>query len=270
MKIRNSFLLLLVGLVVVTAGSALAADKYPNRGDYPDVPTIETSDLFDGLQDDSIVVVDVRSKLEYDVIHVTGAAHAPVSKQTFDAAVTELAKQNPGKTLVFYCNGTTCLKSYKATEKAMYAGLTSVAAYDAGIPEWANTWPAETLLLGEQIVDPAQQLISKAAFKEKCLAWEVFQADGAKSGVMVIDVRDFIQKSGELPGLESARGIPLDTFIPNFVAKQVNQDKTLLIFDQVGKQIKWLQYYLEKYGYTDYYFLGGGATNVLKRQEYRS
>ena len=267
MNRRNNALLLLISLIAVTA---VAGDKYPHRGDYPDVPTIETSDLFDGLQDDSIVVVDVRSKLEYDVIHVTGAVHAPVSKQTFDSAVTELAQQNPGKTLVFYCNGTTCLKSYKATEKAMYAGLTAVAAYDAGIPEWANTWPAETLLLGEQIVDPVQQLISKPAFKEKCLAWEVFQDEGGKSGVMVIDVRDHIQKSGDLPGLEGARGIPLDTFIPNFVAKKVNQDQTLLIFDQVGKQIKWLQYYLEKYGYTDYYFLSGGATKVLKRQEYRS
>ncbi len=33
------------------------------------------------------------------------------------------------------------------------------------------------------------------------------------------------------------------------VAKESNQDKTLLIFDQVGKQVKWPQYYLEEYGF---------------------
>jgi len=256
--------------VALLATAAAASDKYPHRGDYPDVPTIETSDLFDGLRDGTILVVDVRSRLEFDVIHVTDAEHVPVSKQTFEAGATALAEKNPGKTLVFYCNGTTCLKAYKATEKAMYAGLSNVAAYDSGIPEWANTFPGETQLLSATITDPATQLISKSAFKDKCMVWEAFQAKGGEAGVMVIDVRDHIQKSGDLPGLDGPRGIPLDKFIPNFVAKKANQDKTLLIFDQVGKQIKWLQYYLEKYGYTNYYFLEGGATKVLKRQEYRS
>ena len=36
----------------------------------------------------------------------------------------------------------------------------------------------------------------------------------------------------------------MDKFIPNFVQKKVNQDKHLYIFDQVGKQVRWLQYYL--------------------------
>jgi len=47
------------------------------------------------------------------------------------------------------------------------------------------------------------------------------------------------------------------------------KDKQLVIFDQVGKQVLWLMYYLEDKGYKNYYFLKGGATSVLKKQKYR-
>ena len=47
------------------------------------------------------------------------------------------------------------------------------------------------------------------------------------------------------------------------------KDKQLVIFDQVGKQVLWLMYYLEDKGYKNYYFLKGGATSVLKEQKYR-
>jgi len=74
----------------------------------------------------------------------------------------------------------------------------------------------------------------------------------------------------KLDGLEKAKAIPLDKFIPNFVSKKVHQDKPLFIFDQVGKQVRWLEYYLVEYGYSDYYFLAKGATSVLKTQKYKN
>lgn len=47
------------------------------------------------------------------------------------------------------------------------------------------------------------------------------------------------------------------------------QDKDLLIFDQVGKQVQWLEYYLMEYGYKNYWFLKDGATKVLGEQKYQ-
>ncbi len=259
-----------VGLRAALAATASADEKYPYRGDYPGVKTIETYDLFQGLESGEFVAVDVRSQLEFDVIHIEGAHHIPVSQKTFASEIAELVAANPGRNVAFYCNGTTCLKSYKAAQEAMAAGFDNVYAFDAGIPEWASVWPQSTLLLGKTITDPDKQLLKKSYFQGKCLDFPTFQAKAAEANAMVIDVRDHIQKSGDLPGITDARGIPLDVFIPNFVARKTNQDKTLLIFDQVGKQIEWLQYYLEEYGYTGYYFLDGGATKVLKDQEYRS
>jgi rhodanese-related sulfurtransferase len=166
-------------------------------------------------------------------------------------------------------NVTTYFKSYEAAKRSLKAGFKNCYAYDAGIPEWAAVFPEETLLLGKTIVDPEKQLIPKSVFKQKTLPFDEFKAKNAANGGMVIDVRDHIQHSESLSGLEKARHIPLDRFLQYFVMKKEHQDKTLFIFDQVGKQVKWLQYYLKDNGYQQYYFLKGGASSVLAKQEYK-
>ena len=57
--------------------------------------------------------------------------------------------------------------------------------------------------------------------------------------------------------------------IKNIIDKGNMKDKSLFIFDQVGKQVNWLMYYLVDNGYSNFYFLDGGATAVLKSQDYR-
>lgn len=252
------------------AGSSLAqVENFPYRSQYPEVRTISTQELYQKDNSGDIIIVDVRSKIEYEVIHPVGTVHIPIGHLSFIDKVTQLTKENPGKEIAFYCNGITCLKSYEATKKALAGGFKNCFAYDAGIPAWAETYPDKTLLLGKIIVDPEKQIIPKAEFKKLCLLFEDFKQKSDAPDAVVIDVRDFIQKSGKLPGLETALEIPLDKFIPNFVEKKVDQDKTLFIFDQVGKQVRWLMYYVVENGYTNYYFLDKGATGVLKEQKYK-
>ncbi len=115
------------------------------------------------------------------------------------------------------------------------------------------------------------KLIRRSEFQKKCLFFEEFKRKIDETpNALVIDVRDHIQKSGKLPGLPAkVLSSPLDNFIPNFVRKKLNQDKTLFIFDQVGKQIQSLQYDMNENGYTDYWFLSKGATKVLGKQQYK-
>ena len=131
-------------------------------------------------------------------------------------------------------------------------------------------YPERTLLVGNLVVDPEQQIIPKSEFKKKCLPFEKFKEWAASKGGMTIDVRDNVQRTQKLAGLEKVKPIPMDRFIPNFVEKKVHQDKPLFIFDQVGKQVRWLEYYLAENGYQNYYFLSGGATSVLKEQKYKN
>jgi rhodanese-related sulfurtransferase len=119
------------------------------------------------------------------------------------------------------------------------------------------------------VTDPEKQVIPKSEFKKKAMGYDDFKAAAASEGGIVVDVRDAMQRSEELPGMGKTLKIPMDTFIPNFVEKKKNQDKPLFIFDQVGKQVRWLEYYLVENGYTNYKFLKGGATAVLKDQKYK-
>ncbi len=261
--------LFVLGLVLGLAAFA-AAVEYPHRKDFPKIQTIDSETLYKQHEVDKVIIVDVRSSIEYEVIHAEGAIHIPLSNANFVKEIQKLSRLYPDKKIAFYCNGITCLKSYKATQKALEAGINSCYAYDAGIPNWASIYPEKTLLLGKELIDPDQQLISKPAFKKKCLPFKKFKAGINSKKSIVIDVRDSIQRTKKLRGLKKVKKIPLDKFIPNFVEKKVHSDKSLLIFDQVGKQVRWLEYYLVANGYKDYHFLAGGATSVLQEQKYKN
>jgi rhodanese-related sulfurtransferase len=260
---------LMATAAVLFLATPLWGQDFPGRAKYPTAKPISTEDLHAAYQGGKAVIVDVRSTIEYDVIHPVGALHIPVSDMRFEKNVQELAAGDSGKDIAFYCNGITCLKSYEAAVRATKAGVKNCYVYDAGIPDWAEKYPGKTLLLGKPIVDPKIQLIPKSAFAKKTLTFDEFKKAAAQPNSLVIDVRDHVQSSGNLPGIIKALTIPLDNFIPNFVQKKANQDKKLLIFDQVGKQVEWLEYYLVENGYGNYAFLKDGATAVLGVQNYK-
>jgi rhodanese-related sulfurtransferase len=266
MRIGN-IVALLLGLII--AATACLAEDFPYRKDYPDVAVIELADLKAGYDNDSILMVDVRSDIEFETIRPKKVEHVKLGSEKFLDNLKALAAANPGKKLAIYCNGGTCLKAYHAAQQAKDGGIADVVAFDAGIPVWARSYPADTLLIGKELTDPDKQLIDKSVFQKYSVGFETFKQKSAEENAVVIDVRDPIQRSEKLPGFENAMPIPLDKLIRNVVSKGNMKDKKLLIFDQVGKQVDWLQYHLVEYGYTDYMFLDGGATSVLKDQKYR-
>lgn len=256
-------------LVFVLVSSWSIAVEFPYRKDYPNVPIIEIADLKKGYDDGSILIIDVRSSLEFNTIHPKGAYHVSLSNVSYKSNLKELVAKHPDKKIALYCNGTTCLKSYKATQKAMEEGIKDVYAFDAGIPAWANAYPSETLLVGKKITDPKKQLIPKSDLVKVSLDFEAFKKKAAEPGSVVIDVRDPMQRAQKFTEFENVLPIPLDKLINNIIEKNRMKDKQLIIFDQVGKQVRWLMYYLEDNGYKNYYFLKGGATAVFKEQKYR-
>nr|WP_320016059.1 rhodanese-like domain-containing protein [uncultured Desulfobacter sp.] len=261
---------LIVIIALFVSAAAAISSEWPGREKFSEVPYVGSDVLHKGYTDGSFIIVDVRSTIEYNVIHPTDAKHISVSKIDFIKQVEKLRKENPDKKLAFYCNGTTCLKSYVATKKAMEVGMDNVFAYDAGIPEWVNMFPGETLLLGKVVTDPEKQIIPKSEFKKRTLSFEEFKAATETKQGIIVDVRSTIQRTEDLPGLGKTLKIPMNNFIANFIEKKKNQDKPLYIFDQVGKQVRWMEYYLIENGYTNYVFLKGGATSVLKDQKYKS
>lgn len=232
---------------------------FPGRAKYPAVPIYDKTALKQNMQ--QLVVVDARSSLEFQTLRIKGALNIPVASKQFEAEVKALrAKTN--KPIVFYCNGRTCMKSYLAVQKAMAVGVKNIYAYDAGMFEWVETYPAESELLGKSPVNPSA-IIPLTAFRQHLLSPDDFSNKAYELGShsVVLDVRDKYQRgaAGLFPGKE--RWVSLDkTLEINAAIQQAKKEnKTLFIYDEVGHQVQWLQYTLEQEKMPNYYFMSHGA-----------
>lgn len=256
--------LLVIGLV--TAGinpPAFANDDYPGRERFTKVPVIETAELAAKMAADKVVVIDVRSEFEYQTLRIKGSLNLPLGSKRFGQLVKALSEKS-GRSLVFYCNGHSCFKSYKAATRAGVAGVTDLYAYDSGVFDWTRAHPERAELLGKSPVDP-DKLISKSEFKARCLEPKEF-AESISRDARVLDVRDPIQSQGLslFPGRQ--RNVPLakQEKVMKFIARAMAKEKSLLIYDNVGKQVRWMQYMLEDLGVEDYHFMCGGAKAYYK------
>lgn len=254
-------------IIIMLANTlAYSGEDFPGRTHkkYKNVPYIELQDLHKRLSD--VVIVDARSKFEFDTLRIKGAVNIPVAFKSFEKNVVELRKTTP-KTIVFYCNGHTCMKSYKATKRAMAAGVEDVLAYDAGIFDWSRAYPDQAELLGYSPVN-SDKLISKKNFKSRLLDPDTFsdRATLDHSKVAIIDIRDKYQRAavGFFPGLEKWNSLNKMEKLYGYIKTAHRKNKTIYIYDEVGKQVRWLQYALEKIGVKEYYFMEKGAKGYYK------
>jgi len=242
--------------------SLTASTDFPGRTKYPHVPTIELEELYQSR--DNVVIVDARSTYEYETLRIKNAISVPLSlsSKRFKTKMLQIRDSNPAKKIVFYCNGHTCMKSYKATRRCMnYLGFKNVYAYDAGIFDWAKKHPEEADLLGSTLNDPAR-LISKADFKLHTLPAEKF-IKSANESVKILDIRDRVNRDGFYIFSGDENSISLSKSEKNKLDKFLDSisisNKTLYVYDMVGKQVRWFQYYLEAKNIKKYYFMKGGA-----------
>jgi rhodanese-related sulfurtransferase len=239
---------------------AAAKDEFPGRTKFPNVQVYELADLKRDL--DKVIVVDARSSYEFDTLRIKGAVNIPVNSSSFADKLREIRKTSD-KPIVFYCNGRTCMKSYHAAVKAHEYRIENTWSYDAGIFEWAKAYPDNAELLGVSPVDP-NKLISKATFKTRLLQPDAF-ADkiyAPEASVLVLDVRDKFQRGtsvGFFPGKERWVSLEDKEKVKKQIQRAKDRGQTLLIYDEVGKQVRWLQYTIEAAGHRDYYFMDGGA-----------
>lgn len=255
-RISNKLLIVACSILCLNIGVGLA-DDFPLRGKYPDVRYILTEEL--AAQYDDTIIIDVRSKMEFDVAHVNKAKHLPIATATFVKNLEKIREKNGSVNIAFYCNGHTCAKSYKAVIQADNAGFKNVVAYDAGIFDWIISNPDKATLMGETPA-PIEKIIPKSVLKKRMLDFPDFKSKAEGQNSLTIDIREAFQRK-IIPDVPNMRNIPLDRLIKLINQKQF-QDKNLLILDAVGKQVRWLQYHLEKNGYRHYHFLNKGVAGI--------
>jgi rhodanese-related sulfurtransferase/DNA-binding transcriptional ArsR family regulator len=80
---------------------------------------------------DDIVVIDVRTRVEYDAGHIPGAVSVPLDELT-----GRLDELPPEAEIVAYCRGPYCVLAPQADEQLRDAGRHNVRRLDAGLPQW--------------------------------------------------------------------------------------------------------------------------------------
>ena len=258
MRFINVTRLIMAILVIVSSVNALAKKKFQLPAKYRDVPTYTAEQLDKDL--DKVHIVDVRTRFEYSIIHINTAVNNPVMFMTFITKLKKLRALDGKKKIVFYCNGGSCTKSHEAVIKAQQAGFKNVYAYAAGIFSWVKKYPGKTTLLDQSPAN-LNSIIAKATLNTKMLGYDRFRHIASQGKSLVIDIRDPKQRKVTLD-IES-RKIYLDRLV-GYLKAGVWKDRQLLVYDAVGKQVRWLQYILVKNGYTNYYFLKKGARGVAK------
>ena len=130
--------------VLILLPTAFAAETTPTSvKDF----TVVDAPKAKSLMDSGALVIDARVANEYVEAHIKGAKSIPYKEKSpkavnFDSALDsfDLSKLPADKsaTMVFYCNGAECWKSYKAATLATRAGYKKVFWLRLGLPEWKS------------------------------------------------------------------------------------------------------------------------------------
>jgi len=254
----KSLTIIIISVLLFYSSSFAANEEFPGRKLYLAVPYIELNDAYQ--QREQFVFVDVRSSYEYETLRIKGAVHIPLADKNFIEKMKALREKEGSKKIVVYCNGKTCMKSYKAASKCRKFNINNVVAYDAGVLDWAKTYPQEAVLLGESPIDPAR-LIDKARFKKHLITSRDFEHKVGAANTLVLDVRDPFQREGISIFVGKEERVSLDDkqAVERYLDKAKRENRTLLVYDAAGKQVRWLMYHIEQKGVASYYFMNGGA-----------
>jgi rhodanese-related sulfurtransferase len=245
-------LLCVMPLLGVTV--ARAQDDFPLRPFYPSVSVVDTETLLDMYSE--AVIVDVRSAFEYEVARINKAINAPIAYGQALNVVRRVRPPESGAPLVFYCNDPSCSRAFRLAQQAMGQGWENVFVYDAGVFAWIAAAPDKATLMGNS---PAslERVIPPALYRRHLLDYQEFERLSYDEGALVLDIRDIYHRELE-PRLRDIRNIPMESLLEG-VTNRIWVERRLLIFDTDGDQARWLQYFLQANGYTDYYFLKGGV-----------
>jgi len=130
--------LLITVLMMMAMGAAFAKESPVTVNGAKTVNAAEAKALFDK----GVLFVDVRSNKDWAAGRIPDAVHIELKKVFSEATLTkETKKSDP---VVIYCNGVSCLRSSKASAKAVSWGFSDVYYFRLGLPSWkAAGYPTE-------------------------------------------------------------------------------------------------------------------------------
>ena len=276
LKFCSVYLAGILSLLISTSSFARCEvdENFPLRAVFLTVNCIDLDNFAKKVDKQELLVVDARSSTEYQIIKIKDAVNISIEdKNNFIEQVKVLHKNDP-RPMVFYCNGQRCNLSYKAAALALKIGIKDVLVFDDGIFKYSKIRPENTLLLDNEI-SQTNKLISKEQFTQHLLSStefnkKIIEEVEAGEKFNVLDIRT---KSNRL-GLSAFVGVPNEKYISinrtkklkHYLNKVAENNESLFVYDWSGKQLKWIQYYINDYNIENYYFLKGGASAKINQE----
>ncbi len=100
--------------------------------DQEPVQTI-SADKLTKLQSDGVVVIDIRTKKEYDDGHIPGVIHIDFLSDGF---LDQMKSQNMDEPIIIHCASGG--RSGKASKKLIDAGFKQIYDYSGGFSDWKS------------------------------------------------------------------------------------------------------------------------------------
>jgi len=124
--------------ILILFSSALCAEQKPYAPEnIKDVTTVSAEEVIELiLADPDLIVIDSRKKTEYQKGHIEGA----INMLNTQLKPEDLERVSPEKSteILFYCNGTRCLRSADSIKKAKSWGYTRLIWFRGGWKEWTE------------------------------------------------------------------------------------------------------------------------------------
>ena len=125
-------------IILVLFSSMLSAEEKPRAPEVIQGAIIvnaeQAIDLI--LNSPDLIVIDARKKTEYVKGHIEGAINMLNTKMK--AEDLENVAADKSRAILFYCNGTRCMRSADAIRKAKSWGYTNLIWFRGGWKEWTD------------------------------------------------------------------------------------------------------------------------------------
>lgn len=131
---KQSIVLSLLLLVLSYAGNSLAEGEQWLSPERVEGTTLVDIPQAVQLHAQGVPFIDVRVQRHYDRRHIPGAHHLELKTQFTRENLAKIAA--PSDTIVIYCNGIKCSRSYRAATQAVAWGYSNIQYFREGMRGW--------------------------------------------------------------------------------------------------------------------------------------
>ena len=248
-----------LGLLLISATFAFTS---PDLLSDPSIAVVKAEDIITDIFNENIV--DVRSRGEYAVMHISGAVNIPSYEINYDN-LSNLVQTTHKDKIIFYCSRPSCPMSRSAVKNAIKLGFRNVFAYENGIYDWAVRFPDNTTFLEQPLTREKLPFLEKLSseISNYIVTPQKFESL-LQEGYVVVDLRPralmnplkvgqgkVIYYSSERIFESQKGGLPHDF-----------PQQKFLLFDEDGSSSYGAYHYLRNKGITDFFFIMHGESDL--------